>query len=127
MTKTEVLLIAEARAMARSGRAAALRERAGLSRREVALGCDVDPSTISRWEALDHAPQGRAAVRWARFLRELAARERAAEEEAVACAQLEAMLAGRDPQAPQEKREAGFPASEPLADENVDGQRSTAP
>ncbi|MGO8724412.1 MAG: helix-turn-helix domain-containing protein [Acidimicrobiales bacterium] len=63
--------IARARELIRSGRAQAIRERAGLSRLEMARSAGVDDSTIARWESGERSPRGEAAKRYARLLREL--------------------------------------------------------
>jgi transcriptional regulator with XRE-family HTH domain len=68
----DAIEIAKARALIRSGRAQAIRERAGLSRSEVAESVGVNDSTIARWETGERSPRGEGAKRYARLLRELA-------------------------------------------------------
>ena len=68
---TEVLLVVEARELARSGRATEIRERAGLSKGEMGKAIGVATATVSRWESCQRRPRGAPAVRWVRFLRSL--------------------------------------------------------
>jgi transcriptional regulator with XRE-family HTH domain len=63
--------IAEGRAAIRSGRLRELRERLGLSQRELARALDVDESAVSRWEAGERVPREAAAERLAALLRVL--------------------------------------------------------
>jgi len=71
MTRRDLLLLTEARNLATSGRAGAIRERAGLSLREIADGCGASPTTVYRWERGERQPRGRPAIRWALLLHEL--------------------------------------------------------
>jgi DNA-binding XRE family transcriptional regulator len=59
------------RALARSGDARRLRERAAIGLCEMAKVVGVDPATLSRWERGVGRPRGRAASRWARELAQL--------------------------------------------------------
>jgi len=68
----EAVEIARVREMARSGCAKAIRQRARVSRSEIARSIEVDPSTIRRWEEGLRVPQGAAAIRYGALLRELA-------------------------------------------------------
>jgi transcriptional regulator with XRE-family HTH domain len=54
-----------------SGRARELRERAGLTQRELARLLDVTPATISRWESGDRRPTGTQAENYALLLQAL--------------------------------------------------------
>jgi DNA-binding transcriptional regulator YiaG len=68
MTKTEVLLLAQARRLAATGHGGEVRRRQSLSLREVAdcIGCGV--TTLWRWERGERAPQGAPAVAWAQLV-----------------------------------------------------------
>lgn len=68
---SDAVEIARVRELASSGDAKAIRERARLSRSEVARSVEVDPSTIGRWEEGLRSPQGDAAIRYGSVLREL--------------------------------------------------------
>lgn len=103
MKTANVLLLAEARDLARSGRGAAIRVGAGLSQVELGAACGVSGSAVSLWESGERRPRGKAAVRYANLLKLLAENNRS-----------------------HEMREAGFPAPEPLADANVDGNGTAA-
>jgi transcriptional regulator with XRE-family HTH domain len=61
MTARDLILIARGRELVRSGRAAEIREAAGLSQVEVAKFCRVSPGAVSRWEAGLRVPRGQAA------------------------------------------------------------------
>jgi transcriptional regulator with XRE-family HTH domain len=69
----DVELVIEARDLLRSGRAAELREAAGLSQRELAGMLEVSPATVNRWEAGERRPRSGQAVRLARLFRKLTA------------------------------------------------------
>jgi DNA-binding transcriptional regulator YiaG len=71
MDKNEVMLVVGARRAAKSGQGAEIREKAGLTRSELAVLADVSPLTIARWERGESAPRGRAAVRYMLELRRL--------------------------------------------------------
>ena len=75
MTPHELLLIAEAREAARTGRGRELRQALDLSQSDIARTIRVEPQTISRWEGQRRSPRGAAAVRYARLLRLLAERQ----------------------------------------------------
>lgn len=68
-----VELVIEAREAARTGRGAAIREAAGLSRGELARFAGLNDATVSRYESGRRVPRGDAAVRYARILRRLEA------------------------------------------------------
>jgi transcriptional regulator with XRE-family HTH domain len=64
-------VLIEVRAAIKSGRAARVRELAGLSQSEVAELVGVTPAAISRWEAGDRRPTGDRAVAYGRVLRQI--------------------------------------------------------
>lgn len=68
MTKTSMLDLIRVRALAESGEAHRLREKARLSLSEMASACEVDQSSIWRWETQRRRPRGPAAIRYARVL-----------------------------------------------------------
>jgi DNA-binding transcriptional regulator YiaG len=70
---TDVSKLIRARWLARSGEGRRIRERAGLSLREVADAVGVDPTTLARWEHDRSVPRSRAAQRWADVIAEAAA------------------------------------------------------
>ena len=72
MTPKDLLLVAQARRHASTGTGRALREKSGLSLRETATALDVSVAGLWRWENGERTPRGDAAVRWARFLADLA-------------------------------------------------------
>lgn len=72
MTKAELTLLIEARAAVKSGRAARVRELAGLSQADVAQLVGVTPAAISRWESGERRPTGDPAVAYGRALRRIA-------------------------------------------------------
>jgi len=74
MDSEQTLRLAEIRRLAASGEAKAIRERADLSLREVAGAVGVSPSGLFRWENGERTPRGDAAVRYAKFLRQLVRR-----------------------------------------------------
>jgi transcriptional regulator with XRE-family HTH domain len=61
----EVLAVTRARSWLRTGRARALRERAGLSQADIGRAAGTDPAQISRWESGKAAPHRRYALRLA--------------------------------------------------------------
>ena len=69
---TDVSKLIWARWLARSGEGRRIRERCGLSVREVAHATGVDPTTITRWEGDSSVPRARAAERWVDVLHEAA-------------------------------------------------------
>jgi transcriptional regulator with XRE-family HTH domain len=72
MTDSELELLVEGRAAARSGRGARLREAAGLSQAQLAELAGVTPAAVSRWEAGERRPTGRRAIAYAQALRRVA-------------------------------------------------------
>lgn len=72
MTQDELQLLIEARAAVNSGRAARIRELAGLSQAEIAELVGVTPAAISRWEAGERRPTGDRAIAYGRALRRIA-------------------------------------------------------
>jgi transcriptional regulator with XRE-family HTH domain len=70
----QALRLIQARQLAASGEAKAIREQAGLSIREAAGAIDVSPSGLFRWENGERIPRGDAAVRYAKFLEQLGRR-----------------------------------------------------
>ena len=72
MRASNLNLLIEARAAAGNGRAARIRELAGLSQAEVADLIGVTPAAISRWEAGERRPTGERAVAYGRVLRQIA-------------------------------------------------------
>jgi DNA-binding XRE family transcriptional regulator len=67
----ELVLRAEARDAAISGRGARVRRSLGLSQSEVARAIGVSSACVCRWEGGNRAPQGDAATRYGALLREL--------------------------------------------------------
>lgn len=66
-----LLAIREARALAGSGQARALRQRAGLSLSEVAEALGVEGTTVWRWEEGKSTPRSQIAVEYRELLRRL--------------------------------------------------------
>ncbi|MGW2365121.1 helix-turn-helix domain-containing protein [Streptomyces sp. NPDC001667] len=75
MIRTDVLQLAWVRDAAMSGAARQARTGARLTLSEIADLCEVDPSTVWRWEQGKRAPRGEAAFRYAGVLRALACRD----------------------------------------------------
>jgi transcriptional regulator with XRE-family HTH domain len=74
--RSDLLLLAQAHEWARAGKARQLRLDAGLLQRQIAAHCGVTQTAVSHWELAERKrPAGRAALRWARLLDDLAARE----------------------------------------------------
>jgi len=71
MNEDDLLLVAQARADAKSGRAREIRRAAGVSQSEVAATCGVDRVAVSLWESGRRTPRGEPAVRYGRVLRML--------------------------------------------------------
>jgi DNA-binding transcriptional regulator YiaG len=71
VTTRELLLLTQSRKAIESGAAEKLRREAHLSQSEVARAIGVAPSTVSRWEAGERMPKGRAARRYASLLADL--------------------------------------------------------
>lgn len=67
----DAFILALVRASCADGSARRLREAARLSLRDVALACDVNIATASRWERGHCFPQRAAALRFGRFLQAL--------------------------------------------------------
>ncbi|WP_442814924.1 helix-turn-helix domain-containing protein [Streptomyces sp. NBC_01775] len=80
MAQGSLLLLVDVRAALNSGEARRLREAANLSIGEVAKACDVDQSTVWRWERGTRTPRGEPAVAYARFIQSLRRRSGAAAE-----------------------------------------------
>jgi DNA-binding transcriptional regulator YiaG len=68
----DLLLLAQARADAKSGHARETRLAAGVSQAEIARTCGVAPAAVSLWESGQRVPRGQAAVRYGRVLHMLA-------------------------------------------------------
>ncbi len=64
-------LLIEVRQAIASGRAARVRELAGLSRSELARRVGVRPATVSRWESGHRRPGGAKALAYGEALREI--------------------------------------------------------
>ncbi|MET9413265.1 helix-turn-helix transcriptional regulator [Streptomyces klenkii] len=75
MIRSDALQLAWVRAAAVSGTARQARTDARLTLSEIAELCEVDPSTVWRWEQGKRAPRGEAALRYARVLRALVCRD----------------------------------------------------
>jgi transcriptional regulator with XRE-family HTH domain len=71
----ELLDLAEAVRLSRSGLGRSIRLAAGVSAQVVAEACGISASALTRWEQGKRTPSGKAAVRWTRILREFAALE----------------------------------------------------
>jgi transcriptional regulator with XRE-family HTH domain len=67
----EELTVARVRSWLRSGRARAVRERAGMSQADVARAVGTDGAQISRWETAVAAPHRDAALKLGRLYAEL--------------------------------------------------------
>jgi DNA-binding transcriptional regulator YiaG len=63
--------VAKVRQAFRSGRAKKMRERAGLSLRELAAMADVPSSSLQTWEAGQHSPRADACIAWAAAMKRL--------------------------------------------------------
>lgn len=64
----QVVDLAATRALARSGEARAIRQRAGLSLREMATALGVTRSALQRWEVGLRTPRGESAARYGALL-----------------------------------------------------------
>ena len=64
MDSTTVTELARVRRLTKSGEAAAIRERSGLSLAELARAVGVHPSTLWRWETNGRKPRGEKAARY---------------------------------------------------------------
>jgi transcriptional regulator with XRE-family HTH domain len=69
---TDALALTWSRTAIRSGLAADLRVAAELSQAEVAAAIGVTPTAVQKWESGRRMPRGQVAVRYARFLVQLA-------------------------------------------------------
>jgi transcriptional regulator with XRE-family HTH domain len=72
MNESNLELLIEVRQAIASGRAARIRELAGLSQQEIAGLVGVTPAAVSRWEAGDRRPTGERALSYGRVLRRIA-------------------------------------------------------
>ena len=63
--------MAAVRQLFRSGRAKKMREKAGLSLRELAAMAGVPASSLQTWEAGQHAPRPEACLAWAEAMERL--------------------------------------------------------
>ena len=68
---TDVLEIARARDLARSGTGRTIRVSAGLSLSEVGQAVGIAPSTVLRYERGQRMPRGEPGVAWARLMTQL--------------------------------------------------------
>ncbi|MFF4367286.1 helix-turn-helix domain-containing protein [Streptomyces sp. NPDC001594] len=73
MINADVLSLSRVREEAISGAARRTRLAARLSLAEIAALCEVDPSTVWRWERGKRAPRGEPALRYAQVLGDLTA------------------------------------------------------
>ncbi len=72
MTETQrVLLLAQARRYAATGRGRAVREAHSLSLQDLSRGVGTSVASLSRWERGQRQPRGEAALRYAALLAEL--------------------------------------------------------
>ena len=67
----EIASLVRGRTLGRSGRGRALRERAGISLRELAEIVEVDAATLCRWERGDVRPRRSGAARWVEACEEI--------------------------------------------------------
>jgi transcriptional regulator with XRE-family HTH domain len=67
----DVVEVARVRALAASGEARRIRERTGVSVRELARAIGTSAGSLSRWETGENTPRHAAALPWAHVLREL--------------------------------------------------------
>jgi transcriptional regulator with XRE-family HTH domain len=72
---SNLVRLANVRDACRSGAARMIRISAGLSLSEVSREVGAAISTIYRWETGERIPRGKAAIRYARLLEELAERQ----------------------------------------------------
>lgn len=70
---TDIVELARAKALVRSGAGRTVRQAAGLSLAEVGTALGVDPSTVYRWETGERHPRGERALAYADVLRRLMA------------------------------------------------------
>lgn len=76
MRTTQALQVVRVRDLVRTGEVGRSRERAGLSKREVAGAIDVSPSTVMRWERGERVPHASEGLRYLALLDALAAQNR---------------------------------------------------
>lgn len=80
MTYLDATELAQARRLIASGIGRGLRQREGLSLRELAAACGTTAPTIARWEAGEvNNPRRAAALAYARWLRSVLGDDRSAE------------------------------------------------
>jgi transcriptional regulator with XRE-family HTH domain len=72
VSEDDLLLLSQARADAKSGRAREIRLAADVSQAEIARACGVAPAAVSQWESGQRTPRGEAALRYGRALHMLA-------------------------------------------------------
>lgn len=78
MDTQDLMLLTEARKLAESGEARAIRKRAGLSLQEIAAAIGTNYVTLRRWElALRRPTMAEPAIRWLKLIRKLEATQRA--------------------------------------------------
>ncbi len=75
-TDVNVLDLARARDLARSGTARAIRTSAGLSLREIAEAVGISTPTAYRWETGQRMPQGEPGIAWAQLMKQILQRGR---------------------------------------------------
>jgi transcriptional regulator with XRE-family HTH domain len=71
MSTAGIVALAEVRLATESGHAKAVRQAARISQSELARNVGVSQASISRWEAGNRIPRGKAARRYAKVLRAL--------------------------------------------------------
>ena len=72
MRLNDTLTLARLRADVQAHRVRPIRLRSGLTQAEMATEIEVSPSAIAQWEAGRRVPRGKAALRYAALLQELA-------------------------------------------------------
>jgi DNA-binding transcriptional regulator YiaG len=75
-TTHDILDLAEAVRLARTGEARAIRLRCGVNAGAIGAACGVSASAITRWESGERRPTGKPAIAWVRLLREITKAER---------------------------------------------------
>jgi DNA-binding transcriptional regulator YiaG len=71
MAELDPIRLAKVRALAKSGEARRIRERALLSCADIAGSCGVDQASVWRWEEGTRRPHGDAAIRYGELLESL--------------------------------------------------------
>jgi DNA-binding transcriptional regulator YiaG len=71
MAELDPIRLAKVRALAASGEARRIRERALLSCADIAGSCGVDQASVWRWEEGTRRPHGDAAIRYGELLESL--------------------------------------------------------